>query len=488
MNVKNAFSTVIDKPLQNYNLKMSCVDFTDDMLERMDPAVREILQQTQNNYANAIKNPEFSEAKFFTNDDKNEYDNTTFSHKEDSTSKLENQHVEDDAFCPKEYRYTMESDKERTPSRGRGRRTSISYSSNISRSPPIKSTMEERKFEHKRWVVEIDKFATELKMRSKVPSEMEMMRMSYEDIYDLWQIYDEKYNQNQTQYVLRNAFAIGGIMLGFGIHKVARFFLHDEVMDMQVWADHWFMHVTAERPGRTPPFDVALMILLRRLTWVRDYAAGEGSMIMGYIMFMYKEYKDQKKAKSEILEREKKMEERIRKSVMSEFEENIKNSHWKPSMFPDLPSRVEVENVSDIFPNSPILQDSPILQESPIPQAISQESPNLQNTIQIPIEAISEDNLDEGNLQGIMFDTTSVISDSVTTSSGPSKSIGETEGDSIVSDLAATTTTTNSSNKKKRKGRSKKKKIIDIDLDDDDDEEIRSQSIDHIDHADNVTV
>lgn len=441
---------------------MSVVDFTPEMLQGMDPALIDIFQQTQNDYANAIKNPDFAEITPSIKSNSNAGIEAVGSEKNEGC--YDEKQEEFDPFCPKEYRHMIYSDKQSSPVRGRN--ASIAYSASVSRSPVRrpKLSAEERRLEQRRWVVEIDKFADELNMRDKVPSEMEMMKMDYDDIYDLWQIYDEKYNQSKTQYVLRNAFAIGGIMLGFGIHKVARFFLHDEVMDMQVWADHWFMHVTTDRPGRTPPFDAALMILLRRLTWVRDYAAGEGSMIMGYIMFMYKEYQAQKKAKSEMLEREKAMEERIRKSVLSEFEENLKNSQWKPESpkLKTIPTPLAAEKES----------------QSQSSDAVSSENEGVDEVLpNVTPEATRPQGTSKDILQSIAFDTASIISDDqslATSASGVSKSIQETE--SVLSEFAPTTTTTSS--RKKRKSRSKKQKI-DIDLDDDDDE---------VQSADNATV
>ncbi len=336
---------------------------SEQMFANMDPTIREMIQNSENNLADAMKNPEYREQTYSVTDQNsvsgrpggNERDNSNgrYSGNEhdvpyrnganggnaDHTGNSESEYNHRDNHDFDHYRIDNQPH-----SYGRSPTPSVmsgSYKSNTNSAsnananvaptfedvplPPV--TRQDRT----RWVVEINQFAEELCLSEKIPSEMTMMQMNDGDLFDLWQIYDEKYNQNRTQFVMRNIFAIVGIMLGLGIERVVRIF-KSETMDMVAWADRWYIEVTTERPGRTPPFDKALLRMLRRLPWVRDIASCEGSILVGYVQFMWKEYKQQKNMKDDMAKREKEMEERIRKSVKDDYVNMMKESqsHLNP--------------------------------------------------------------------------------------------------------------------------------------------------------------
>lgn len=306
---------------------MSTFGITDDMYSRMDPDVAKILEEAKQDFAESIKNPAQSSNDMWAR----------AKALEPAAIIDRDQQSEDHEFQPAQM-YTGEDDRRSSNSFqqfGDAQRYTENQNdaSSIRLDEPIKLTQKEQDEQQaikKRYVVEIDTFAKALNLSNTIPSTLEMMSMSYKTVEHMWMIWDERYNRDQTQFVLRNGLALIGIMLGFGADKIVRLFRKDSIMDMNQWATSWWVDVTTDRPGYTPPFDLSLMILMRRLGNLRDFAPGEGALIMGFIRHLYKEYRTQQAAKKEAQEKEDAMEERIRKKVFAGFEDRLKNSTYVP--------------------------------------------------------------------------------------------------------------------------------------------------------------
>lgn len=287
------------------------------LLEQIDPAVRESIMSAQSNFANTIQNPNAvasRQSKIIPEEDEEDGDDD-----EDALS------YQDDDYEPPTYRFGKQiPDMERSPSP----LLSASHDVIVSESEKHKEQFDKRR----RYVVEIDAFANDLKLRHTVPAELDLMKMPFEDLEQTWALWDERYNREQTMFVLRHGFAYFGSTLGFSFNKCYRYLAGADYMDMAAWAEHWYVSATVKRPGRVMPFDASLMVMIRKFQWIRDVTAGELSLLAHLInniqAFKRREDASKKEQERKLQERDDRLVDQLR-SEMNDLIQGINKTSEK---------------------------------------------------------------------------------------------------------------------------------------------------------------
>jgi hypothetical protein len=268
---------------------MSSFHLNDDVLNGMSPEMRDLLLQAQEQLADSTKNPDATAKSeeneiddFLMNGNRTDDDfyppgmKEKFDNDEKDFADLYAQDEKYDSGIPFSLDQDSVSPDDFAPYKSPSVRSTSRYESK-----PASSAIEIRA-KQRQYAVEIEEFGDFLNLSHKVPSLKTLMRMPIDDLEDLWNFYDEKYHRHQKKCMMRQALAVVGALAGFGINRVYKLLLKSDMMDMTVWADHWYVRVTTVRPDKSPPYDAALMVCLRRLAWLDDVASGEGAIIMNW--------------------------------------------------------------------------------------------------------------------------------------------------------------------------------------------------------------